>query len=107
MPAILTLLMCPPSSISCDGFPAAEVLDVATHDWAGDEYSGETWPMHKTGFLSRHLAGMQKPHGRVLFASSDIANGWGGFIDGAIESGIEAAQQAGILLESVALTAPR
>jgi len=87
--------------------PAAEVLDVATHDWAGDEYSGETWPMHKTGFLSRHLAGMQKPHGRVLFASSDIANGWGGFIDGAIESGMEAAQQAGILLESVALTAPR
>jgi len=87
--------------------PAAEVLDVATHDWAGDEYSGETWPMHKTGFLSRHLAGMQKPHGRVLFASSDIANGWGGFIDGAIESGMEAAQQAGILLESVALSAPR
>ncbi|MGO4587678.1 flavin monoamine oxidase family protein [Paenarthrobacter sp. 2TAF44] len=87
--------------------PAAEVLDVATHDWAGDEYSGETWPMHKTGFLSRHLAGMQKPHGRVLFASSDIANGWGGFIDGAIESGMEAAQQAGVLLESVALSAPR
>ena len=81
--------------------PAAEVLDVATHDWTADEYSGETWPMHKAGFLSRHLAGMQKPHGRVLFAGSDIANGWGGFIDGAIESGMEAAHEAGILLQAV------
>ena len=80
--------------------PTVEVLEVATHDWAGDEYSGETWPMHKTGFLSRSLAGMQKPHGRIFFAGSDIANGWGGFIDGAIESGMEAAQQAGTLLQS-------
>jgi monoamine oxidase len=30
----------------------------------------------------------------MLFAGSDIANGWGGFIDGAIESGMEAALAA-------------
>nr|WP_268743668.1 hypothetical protein [Arthrobacter nitrophenolicus] len=34
----------------------------------------------------------------MLFAGSDIANGWGGFIDGAIESGMEAALQAASLL---------
>ena len=74
--------------------PDADVVEVATHDWVGDKFAGETWPMHRTGFLSRHLEAMQAPHGRVLFAGSDMANGWGGFIDGAIESGMTAAREA-------------
>ena len=41
---------------------------------------------------------MQAAHGRILFAGSDIANGWGGFIDGAIESGMDAACTAASLL---------
>lgn len=41
---------------------------------------------------------MQAAHGRVLFAGSDIANGWGGFIDGAIESGMDAANGAASML---------
>ena len=41
---------------------------------------------------------MQAPHGRILFAGSDIANGWGGFIDGAMGSGMEAACTAASLL---------
>ena len=71
--------------------PGAEVVAVASHNWVGDPLSGETWPMHRTGFLSTYLPAMQAPHGRILFAGSDIANGWGGFIDGAIESGMDAA----------------
>ena len=78
--------------------PGAEVLDVATHDWVADPLAGETWPMHRTGFLGNYLAAMQSGHGNVLFAGSDIANGWGGFIDGAIESGMEAALDAAALL---------
>jgi monoamine oxidase len=40
---------------------------------------------------------MQLHEGRVLFAGSDIANGWSGFIDGAIESGLRTgAHAAGI-----------
>ena len=78
--------------------PDAEVLGVASHNWVDDPLSGETWPMHATGFLSRHLPAMQQAHGRVLFAGSDIANGWGGFIDGAIESGMEAALTAAAIL---------
>lgn len=74
--------------------PGAEVRDVATHDWVADPLAGETWPMHRTGFLANHLAALQAGHGNVLFAGSDIANGWGGFIDGAIESGMEAALAA-------------
>lgn len=72
--------------------PDAEVLGVASHDWTSDPLSGETWPMHRPGYLSEALATFQKPQGRLLFAGSDYANGWGGFIDGAIESGLEAAR---------------
>jgi monoamine oxidase len=80
--------------------PGIDVLATATHDWVADPLAGETWPMHRTGFLSKHLAAMQSGHGNVLFAGSDIANGWGGFIDGAIESGMEAALAAASLLDA-------
>jgi monoamine oxidase len=40
---------------------------------------------------------MQIPEGRVVLAGSDIANGWAGFIDGAIESGLRAGARAAAL----------
>ncbi len=80
--------------------PGVDVVEVATHNWVADPLAGETWPMHRTGFLAKHLAGMQSAHGNILFAGSDIANGWGGFIEGAIESGLEAALGAASLLTS-------
>jgi monoamine oxidase len=72
--------------------PDLEVLGVASHDWTSDPLSRQTWPMHRTGFLTEALPAFQQPHGPLLFAGSDYANGWGGFIDGAIESGLEAAR---------------
>ena len=33
---------------------------------------------------------MQRPEGAVILAGSDLANGWAGFMDGAIESGLKA-----------------
>jgi monoamine oxidase len=33
---------------------------------------------------------MQRPEGNILLAGSDLANGWAGFMDGAIESGLKA-----------------
>lgn len=72
--------------------PDARVVDSTAHDWVADEYAQETWPMHRVGFLSSSLAALQESHGGVLLASSDIADGWGGFIDGAIDSGLKAAR---------------
>ncbi|MBD1541558.1 FAD-dependent oxidoreductase [Arthrobacter sp. IA7] len=72
--------------------PDLEVLDVASHDWTSDPLSGQTWPMHRPGFLTESLSSFQQRQGALLFAGSDYANGWGGFIDGAIESGMEAAR---------------
>lgn len=68
--------------------PGIEVLEVTGHSWVEDEYSQSTWPMHYTGYLSENLEEMQRPEGRIFLAGSDYANGWGGFIDGAIESGL-------------------
>ncbi|MET0780114.1 MAG: NAD(P)/FAD-dependent oxidoreductase [Microbacterium sp.] len=68
--------------------PHARVRAVASHDWVGDEFAGETWPMHRPGFLSGPLAEFHAGEGRLRFAGADYAYGWGGFIDGAIESGL-------------------
>lgn len=78
--------------------PDLRVVDSAGHDWVGDEFSRETWPMHRVGYLSNSLPALQQPLGRVRLAGSDIADGWGGFIDGAIESGLKAAR--GVLTAS-------
>lgn len=68
--------------------PDLRVMESTGHDWVGDQYSQETWPMHLTGYLTKSLAALREPHGNVYFAGSDLADGWGGFIDGAVESGL-------------------
>jgi len=73
--------------------PGLKVLDVAAHDWMKDPLSRTTWMTHRPGQLTRDLAGLQQPAGVVHFASSDNASLWGGFIDGAIESGLREARR--------------
>ena len=72
--------------------PGLTVVESAGHDWVSDVYAQETWPMHRTGFLTSSLAELQRPFGRIRLAGSDLADGWGGFIDGAIESGLKVAR---------------
>ena len=74
--------------------PGYAVLDATAHDWQADEFSQGTWCVHKPGWYTRFHAAMQEPEGRVILASADIANGWAGFMDGAIESGIRAGRWA-------------
>lgn len=73
--------------------PGARVSAVTGHDWVADEFAGETWPMHKPGYLSAALGEFQAGEGRLRFAGADYASGWGGFIDGAIESGLVEARR--------------
>ena len=70
--------------------PGLVALDATAHDWLSDEFARGTWAIHRPGWYTRYLAEMQRPEGGVLLAGSDLANGWAGFIDGAIESGIRA-----------------
>ncbi|MGD9919857.1 MAG: flavin monoamine oxidase family protein [Pseudorhodoplanes sp.] len=75
--------------------PGAKVLEVFGYQWVGDEYSQSTWCVLRPGQYGRHLAALQAQQGRVIFASGDWANGWRGFIDGAIEQGLRAGRLAG------------
>ena len=77
--------------------PGYELLDATAHDWLADEFARGTWAIHRPGWYSEHHAAMRRPEGRVLLAGSDIANGWAGFIDGAIESGLTAGAAAAAL----------
>jgi monoamine oxidase len=65
-----------------------EVLEVASHDWMKDPLSQNTWMVHRPGQLTRHLRELQIPAGILHFAGCDTADLWGGFIDGAIETGL-------------------
>ncbi|TFC49258.1 FAD-dependent oxidoreductase [Cryobacterium sp. TMT1-21] len=70
-----------------------EVLEVASHDWMKDPLSQNTWMVHRPNQLTRHLRDLQTPSGIVHFAGCDTADLWGGFIDGAIESGFREARR--------------
>ncbi|MEM7132792.1 MAG: FAD-dependent oxidoreductase [Chloroflexota bacterium] len=56
-----------------------------------DPHALGTWCSYQPGQTSRYLKQAQASEGRLTFAGTDIANGWRGFIGGAIESGLRAA----------------
>lgn len=100
-----TLLVCfgPPGKldISDEGavqaalrglLPKADVLGVTGYQWDVDPYSRGTWCWYRPGQLTSGLAGLRCPNGGVFMAGADQAEGWRGFVDGALESGITAAR---------------
>jgi pseudooxynicotine oxidase len=88
--------LCDPTDIAAmqasldEILPDYEVLDATAHDWLADEFSAGTWAIHRPGWYEHHHAAMRRPEGNVILAGSDLATGWAGFIDGAIESGLQA-----------------
>jgi len=82
--------------------PKAEVLAADGHNWDADPYSRGTWPVFRPRQLTRYLKELQRTEGRLVFAGSETANGWNGFIDGAIETGLRAGREVAQLLDSSA-----
>jgi len=74
-----------------------------SHDWATDPFSKGLWSCYRSQGMSEHLVALQQPHELVFFASADWANGWRGFIDGALESGKNDAKSVASLLEKTTL----
>ncbi|RST60536.1 FAD-dependent oxidoreductase [Siminovitchia terrae] len=68
--------------------PEVEVMEVTGHDWTNDEFSKETWPMLKPNQLTSYVEEMRRPENGLYLAGTTYANGWAGFIDGAIENAI-------------------
>lgn len=67
--------------------PEIEVIDSTGHKWSEDEFSLGTWSVLRTNQLTKYGKSVRTPENGVYLAGSDYANGWSGFIDGAIESG--------------------
>jgi monoamine oxidase len=70
--------------------PGYEAIAATAHDWLADEFARGTWAIHRPGWYTQFHGAMQEPEGSVILAGSDVANGWSGFMDGAIESGLRA-----------------
>jgi monoamine oxidase len=73
--------------------PEARLLGYRAHSWGRDPFARGAQALRRPGQLLRQLPAIQQPHGRMVFAGADIASGWVGFVDGAIESGRRAAGQ--------------
>lgn len=74
--------------------PEANVVEVFAHDWSADPFAQGSWMVNRPGQLSRSGSKLKSPEGRISFAGTDIATRWIGWMDGAIETGREAAAQA-------------
>ncbi|MBJ7324372.1 MAG: FAD-dependent oxidoreductase [Rhodococcus sp.] len=68
-----------------------EVTAVQGKYWRDDEYAKGGWSVYRPNQLTNDLEALRQPQPPVFFATSDIANGWNGYIDGAIETGITTA----------------
>ncbi|WP_367127940.1 flavin monoamine oxidase family protein [Saccharothrix sp. HUAS TT1] len=73
--------------------PDARVLSVKGHNWGGDRFALGGWSFRRPRQLTGLLRAVQQPQGRISFATSDIASGWSGYVEGAMESGLVAADQ--------------
>jgi monoamine oxidase len=73
--------------------PDARIVATDAHDWNADEFSQGTWMSYRPGQPMRFHSAFQETEGRMAFAGSDLALGWAGWMDGAIESGARAASQ--------------
>jgi monoamine oxidase len=78
--------------------PDARIAATDAHDWNADEFSQGTWMSYRPGQVMRFHSAFQEPEGRIAFAGSDLALGWAGWMDGALESGARAATQVADLL---------
>jgi glycine/D-amino acid oxidase-like deaminating enzyme len=87
--------------------PEAKLVSYTATDWYTDEFALGVGVFRQPFQLTRVHREIQQPHGRVKFATGDIADGWSGYIDGAIESGLRVAGSPTLTgPQTAALTAP-
>ncbi len=74
--------------------PQAEVLVAESHDWVADPFARGAWLSWRPGWASAVGDGLGQPQGLLQFAGGDVAIDGGGYIEGAISSGRDAAAAA-------------
>jgi monoamine oxidase len=81
--------------------PEAGVLKVDGYDWLADPYSKGTWCAAPAGLLSTHASALERTEGRLVFAGSDVAHAFRGWIEGAVATGAVAATRLSAILDEV------
>ncbi len=79
--------------------PDIEVIDSTGHNWTEDEFSQGTWGVLKKDQLTKYGKAVRKSQDGLYLAGSDYANGWAGFMDGAIESGLTTSKRVAEYLQ--------
>lgn len=74
--------------------PGADVVASEAHDWSADPFAQGGWAGHPPGRLSRSASQLRMPEDRICFAGADIAICWIGWLEGALETGARAAEDA-------------
>lgn len=76
------------------GPSAAHAIDLVEQDWTGNEGSnGGLASLLSAHAWRRHGEAMRARWGRLHFAGAEMATHWAGFIEGAVRSGEEVAEQ--------------
>jgi monoamine oxidase len=78
--------------------PELELTASAWHNWAADPLTGGTWGGWRPGWATGGMAELRRSEPPLLFAGSETATRWPGFMEGAIESGMRSSRR---LLESL------
>jgi monoamine oxidase len=81
------------------GPEAAEPADLVMHNWNGESWSGGAFTSYMApGAWTTYGPVWQQAHGRVVWAGTEAACRWPGYLEGAIEAGLAAADQVRELL---------
>jgi monoamine oxidase len=75
-------------------WPEAELVAHDHHDWNADPWARGTWATATVGRSELLTNGRFTPHGRIAFATADVAPHEAGWIEGALHAGAEAARWA-------------
>lgn len=78
-----------------EGEQVPEPIKVLEKEWAKDEWTeGGPTTVLPPGVLSGEAGReMRKPFGRVHFAGTEMATVWKGYMEGAVRSGVRAAEE--------------
>lgn len=83
--------------------PDIEVIESTGHNWVEDEFSQGAWPVLRKNQLTRYGQKLRESEDGLFLAGSDYADGWAGFMDGAIESGLTSSVRVEKYLQRVML----
>jgi len=76
-------------------FPCAKdhIIDQTLYYWGDDKYSRGAYAIYGKGQYLSMFPAMNKGHLHTIFAGEHLSDAWGGFMEGALETGMAAADQ--------------